>query len=101
MIGPVVAGVDGWPEGFAAADWAAREALRRGLSLRLVHAWESGAAGGRPEAALPELRAPQYRARHVLSKRAARRRPLLSGRGGRRRPPRAGAGRSRRRALPA
>ncbi|MFI8828707.1 universal stress protein [Streptomyces sp. NPDC053431] len=35
----IVAGVDGSPEGLAAADWAAREALHRRLPLRLVHAW--------------------------------------------------------------
>jgi nucleotide-binding universal stress UspA family protein len=66
MIRQVVAGVEGSPEGLAAADWAAREALRRGLPLRLVHAWEAGLPEGAPDAALPELRAPQYHARHVL-----------------------------------
>ncbi|MFE6281925.1 universal stress protein [Streptomyces sp. NPDC057877] len=71
MIRPVVAGVDGSREGFAAADWAAREALRRGLPLRLVHAWEAGLPEGAAEGAaeagiLPELRAPQHHARHVL-----------------------------------
>ncbi|MDX3098513.1 universal stress protein [Streptomyces sp. ME01-24h] len=33
----VTAGLDGSPESRAAADWAAREALRRGLPLRLLH----------------------------------------------------------------
>jgi nucleotide-binding universal stress UspA family protein len=37
---PVVAGLDGSRTGLAAADWAAREALLRGVPLRLVHAWE-------------------------------------------------------------
>ncbi|MER7877591.1 universal stress protein [Streptomyces solisilvae] len=39
----VTVGLDGSPESFAAADWAAREALRRELPLRLVHAldWHS------------------------------------------------------------
>ncbi|MFD7402340.1 universal stress protein [Streptomyces sp. NPDC059866] len=66
MIRPVVAGVEVSREGIAAADWAAREALRRGLPLRLVHAWEAGLPEGAPETALPELKAPQYHARRVL-----------------------------------
>lgn len=39
MSRPVTAGLDGSPEGLAAAEWAAREAQRRGLPLRLVQAW--------------------------------------------------------------
>jgi nucleotide-binding universal stress UspA family protein len=35
--GPVVAGIDGSPQSLAAAAWAAREAERRHLGLRLVH----------------------------------------------------------------
>ncbi|MFG2331653.1 universal stress protein [Streptomyces sp. NPDC048604] len=35
----IVAGVDGSAESLAAAHWAAREAGRRRLPLRLVHAW--------------------------------------------------------------
>ncbi|MER5214397.1 universal stress protein [Streptomyces sp. NPDC002838] len=66
MIRPVVTGVVDTGEGRAAADWAAREALRRGLPLRLVHAWEAGLPEGEAESALPELRAPQYHARRVL-----------------------------------
>ncbi|WP_369029824.1 MULTISPECIES: universal stress protein [Streptomyces] len=65
MLKPVVAGVDGSRESIAAADWAAREALLRGLPLRLVHAWE-GLPEDDGDADLPELRAPQYHARRVL-----------------------------------
>ncbi|MFE2013649.1 universal stress protein [Streptomyces sp. NPDC059491] len=39
MSREIVAGVDGSPESLAAADWAAREALHRGVPLRLAHAW--------------------------------------------------------------
>jgi nucleotide-binding universal stress UspA family protein len=38
MTGPVVAGVDGSERSLAAAEWAAREALRRGVGLLLAHA---------------------------------------------------------------
>ncbi|MDF3139894.1 MULTISPECIES: universal stress protein [unclassified Streptomyces] len=39
MLPPVMAGVDGSAESLAAADWAAREAMRRDRPLRLVHVW--------------------------------------------------------------
>ncbi|MFD3589989.1 universal stress protein [Streptomyces sp. NPDC058683] len=39
MTRPITAGVDGTEESLAALDWAAREAVRRGLPLRVVHAW--------------------------------------------------------------
>ncbi|MFB8181438.1 universal stress protein [Streptomyces sp. NPDC055966] len=39
MTRPITAGVDGSEESLAALDWAAREAVRRGLPLRVVHAW--------------------------------------------------------------
>ncbi|MEV0980126.1 universal stress protein [Streptomyces sp. NPDC049915] len=40
MTGAITAGVDGTDESRAALDWAAREAVRRSLPLRVVHAWE-------------------------------------------------------------
>ncbi|WKU48288.1 universal stress protein [Streptomyces sp. VNUA116] len=39
MSGVITVGVDGSEHGSAAADWAAAEAVRRGMELRLVHAW--------------------------------------------------------------
>ncbi|MFE2065803.1 universal stress protein [Streptomyces sp. NPDC059467] len=63
MLRPVVVGLDGSRESLTAADWAAREALRRGLPLRLVHAADSPAAG---ESELPELSAPRHWARRIL-----------------------------------
>ncbi|MFJ3981831.1 universal stress protein [Streptomyces fungicidicus] len=39
MTRPITAGIDGTGESLAALAWAAREAVRRGLPLRVVHAW--------------------------------------------------------------
>ncbi|MER6738212.1 universal stress protein [Streptomyces puniciscabiei] len=39
MARPITAGVDGTEESLAALGWAGREAVRRGLPLRVVHAW--------------------------------------------------------------
>ncbi len=39
MVEPVIVGVDGSAESLAAAEWAAREAVRRERPLRMVHAW--------------------------------------------------------------
>ena len=39
MTRPITAGVDGSEESLAGLAWAAREAVRRGLPLRVVHAW--------------------------------------------------------------
>ncbi|MGW3286294.1 universal stress protein, partial [Streptomyces sp. NPDC001002] len=39
MTRPITAGVDGTEESLAALAWAAREAVRRGLPLRVVQAW--------------------------------------------------------------
>ncbi|MFE0511806.1 universal stress protein [Streptomyces sp. NPDC058964] len=41
MVRSIVVGLDGSAESRAAAEWAAREAKRRGLSVRLVHVWEA------------------------------------------------------------
>ncbi|MFD5856840.1 universal stress protein [Streptomyces chartreusis] len=64
MLRPVVVGLDGSRESLAAADWAVREALRRGLPLRLVHAWEGGMSPDESE--LPELEAPRFWGRRIL-----------------------------------
>ncbi|WP_406099206.1 universal stress protein [Streptomyces canus] len=39
MTRPITAGIDGTEESLAALDWAAREAVRRDVTLRVVHAW--------------------------------------------------------------
>lgn len=44
----IVVGVDGSPESRTAVDWAAREALSRGASLRLVHVWHAPTFVGSP-----------------------------------------------------
>ncbi|MFE9687838.1 universal stress protein [Streptomyces sp. NPDC006285] len=40
MLRYVTTGIDSSTESVAAAHWAAREAIRRGVPLRLVHAWK-------------------------------------------------------------
>lgn len=50
MCRPVTAGVDGSPEGFAAAEWAAGESALRGVPLRLVHVDERPGAAAAPGA---------------------------------------------------
>ncbi|MBC9717393.1 universal stress protein [Streptomyces sp. TRM66268-LWL] len=79
MVRPITVGVNGSRESLAAVDWAAEEALRCGLPLRIVHAWEVPPAKGDQEA-LPELQVPRYWARRILrgcADRAAERFPQV------------------------
>jgi nucleotide-binding universal stress UspA family protein len=39
MTRPITAGIEGTEESLAALDWAAREAVRRDVALRVIHAW--------------------------------------------------------------
>ncbi|WP_427924224.1 universal stress protein [Streptomyces sp. cg40] len=87
MLPPVIAGVDGSAESLAAAGWAAREAVRRDLPLRLVHVWnwhprqEEGepvtAAMGVPPTPLRQWG--RQRARHVLRQAKERARAVAPG----------------------
>ncbi|KOU77434.1 stress protein [Streptomyces sp. MMG1533] len=63
MLLPVVAGVDGSAESLAAAEWAAREAVRRDRPLRLVHAWNWHPRQGAGE---PATAVQRHLARRVL-----------------------------------
>ncbi|MGW6268422.1 MULTISPECIES: universal stress protein [unclassified Streptomyces] len=63
----ITAGVDGSPESLAASDWAAREALRRDVPLRLIHAFDQPEERSR----LPEIEVPFRRESGALD-RAAR-----------------------------
>ena len=71
MLAPVVAGVDGSAESLSAAEWAAREAVRRACPLHLMHAWtwnprhgqEEPASAARRHLALRLLRQAEERCR--------------------------------------
>ncbi|MEV7367130.1 MULTISPECIES: universal stress protein [unclassified Streptomyces] len=73
MVRHVTAGVDETDESLAAAHWAAREALRRGAALRLVHAgeWPVSPAPSAAEEPGPRDWAEQTLERAVRSVRAA------------------------------
>ncbi|MFD3411292.1 universal stress protein [Streptomyces cyaneofuscatus] len=62
MLRPVIVGIDGSSEALAAAGWAAREAQRHDVSLRLVHAWTRSP---RPSA-LPSRTSQHHWARRIL-----------------------------------
>ncbi|MFF1319470.1 universal stress protein, partial [Streptomyces chartreusis] len=63
MLPPVIVGVDGSAESLAAAEWAAREAVRRDRPLRLVHAWNWHPRQGAGE---PATAAQRFLARRAL-----------------------------------
>ncbi|MEU9545030.1 MULTISPECIES: universal stress protein [Streptomyces] len=63
MLPPVIAGVDGSAESLAAAEWAAHEAARRDLPLRLTHVWNWHP---RQEDGEPVTAAQRHQARRVL-----------------------------------
>ncbi|WP_367319293.1 universal stress protein [Streptomyces sp. HUAS ZL42] len=56
MSHPVLAGIDGSERSLAAADWAGREAVRRGVELRLVHAAPPLPGDAAPVSAVDTLR---------------------------------------------
>ncbi|MEO3809007.1 universal stress protein [Sphaerisporangium sp. B11E5] len=54
MSGPIVAGVDGSGSAAAAVEWAAEEAVRRGVPLRVVHVREPWAGEDEPHLDAPD-----------------------------------------------
>ncbi|MER5408397.1 universal stress protein [Streptomyces sp. NPDC002769] len=62
----VTVGIDGSPASLDAADWAAREARRRRLPLRLLHAGTGPAVSGR----VPDVDVPAGRTRTALDRAA-------------------------------
>ncbi len=62
MHRPVIVGIDGSPEALAAAGWAAREAQRHDVALRLIHAWTRSPHSS----ALPSTTSQYHWARRIL-----------------------------------
>lgn len=60
----ITAGIDGSAESLAAADWAAREALLRGLPLHLVHSFDQPSE----RTHLPEVEVPFHRESGALDR---------------------------------
>lgn len=64
MLRPITACVDGSPESLAGARWAAREAQRRHVPLRILHAWEWAP---HPSVVVPADVSQHHWARRILS----------------------------------
>ncbi|MEU7576050.1 universal stress protein [Streptomyces sp. NPDC041068] len=78
---PVIAGVDGSPESVTAAEWAAWEALRRDVPLRLLHARRRGPhpASSAPATAVSAREVRRRRARSILREAESRVRATTPG----------------------
>ena len=63
---PVVAGVDGSVTSQRAVAWAAEAAVRRGVALEIVHAWQMPLLGELPDPLVLEPIAYERAAQHVL-----------------------------------
>ncbi|WP_371600795.1 universal stress protein [Streptomyces sp. NBC_00564] len=68
MLRHITTGIDGSAESLAAAHWAARAAVRRGVSLSLVHAWKWHP---RPAPSVPADRSERDWAEEILDRAAS------------------------------